>query len=61
MPAVPTLTTDRELTITTWYEHAGDSVLGIAIGSQTPFAIPVRIPFPGRWYTFTITLAHTNS
>lgn len=55
--AVPTLTTDRDLTIATTFEEAGDSLFAIAFGTNAPLAIPVRIPIPGK-YRFTITLEY---
>lgn len=56
---LPTLTTDRELTIATTFEEAGDSRFGIAFGTNAPLAIPVRIPIPGK-YRFTITLEYVE-
>jgi hypothetical protein len=58
--AVPTLTTERELTITTTFEEAGDSLFAIALGRNEPIAIPVRIPTAGRW-SFKIELVSANT
>ncbi len=51
--ALPTLTVERSLSIDATFAEAGESILGVAIASAAPLAIPLRVPAVGT-YRFTI-------